>query len=269
MVRASCLRVSEPARLRRAPLRHVLHGSLAVMTLLIGGCLAQQRAAERLIDPALRADGELVVGQIDGDAQLVLGRHRVVDLEIREESFDGTGPLGPDERGRTRPTQQVRLELRLVGGQHEWTAECIGQRRQPGDQDFAAAADENRDEVAIACQLAGNQARWSLRASGKLGVDVSGQLVELPNVEQDSEPSARSERSFDVRLRLGHELWNAVPRPLPTPLLEVRSGGRWVAAMIFAEPERVWLSRDLVVSEGEPILTMLAALRLIPIGWEG
>lgn len=248
------------------------------MTLLIvslgaiAGCLAQQRAAEKLIDPRLRSQSEPLIGQLDGDRELVLGRYRVVDLERDEEPFSArpsvggsteSSPLAPDEAGRTRPTIQIRVELRLVGGASEWRAECVAQRRQPGDQDFAAAAEENRDEVALACQISSAEGpRWTVRASGKLGEVVDGRLVELGT-------EAREGRSFEVRMVFGHALWNALPRPLPTPLLELRRGDQAIAAMILAEPERVWLDPGLVVSEGEAILTTLAALRMLSLDWEG
>lgn len=243
-----------------------------ISSMVMAGCLAQQRAAEKLIDPQLRSQGEPLIAQVDGDRELVLGRYRVVDLRLEQEPFSvhprvaedsATSPLGPDEAGRTRPTIQTRLHLRLIGGASEWQAECVAQRRQPGDQDFAAAADENRDEVAFACQISTAEGpRWHVRASGKLGEVVDGRLVELLDEGEEG-------RSFALRLILGHALFNYVPRPLPTPLLELRRDEQAVAAMILAEPERVWLDEGLVVSEGEALLTTLAAVRMLSLDWEG
>jgi hypothetical protein len=138
------------------------------------------------------------------------------------------------------------------------------QRRLPPDGDFAAAADETRDEVALACQIAGDEQRYRLELGGVLGFDLSGTLRSV----DAREPAI----DLQIEVQIWFQLWKTVRRTLPTPLVQIRGelGGRratW-AAMIFGQPERVWFEQSLVAREGEPLLAALVALRLAPLGLE-
>lgn len=224
--------------------------------MLILACLAQQRPAEKLIDPRLRADAILLVAA--RGPELVFDRYRAVDVELREVEVDAVGLLPADARGRA--TQQQRLNLRMIGGEIDWQIECVVQRRQPADADFAAVADETRDEVAVACQLAGGEQRWRLQLGGVLGHDLLGRLVSV----DEREPAVE----LELELLVWYQLWKFVRRSLPTPLVQIRGEGGTRAAMIFGQPERVWFDRRLEASEGEVLLAALIALRLLPIGLE-
>jgi hypothetical protein len=233
------------------------------ITTLITSCGAQQSAAEKLIDPRLRSTGVLV--ERHGRA-LALGRYRVEQLRVEEEAFDGTGPLAADERGRTRPTQQLRLRFTLAGGTTPWSVECIGQRRQPPDHDLAAAADEGRDEIAVRCQLAGGEQRWVLRLDGTLASNLVGELVPA---------GADASAAKPVELLLWHQPWSIARRRLPASLALIRSGGGagvdggTEAALILDTPERAWLAPELDDRERELALAALLALRSLPLGWDG
>jgi hypothetical protein len=229
------------------------------LALVTAGCGVQQRAAESLIDPQLRSDGVLVERQ-QGVRDLELGRYRVVEVELAEEPFDGTGPLAPDAKGRTRPTQQVRLDFSLVGGTEVWTADCVGQRRQPPDYELAVETENPRDEIAVHCVLASAKQSWTLELDGDLGDNVSGRLYGGAN------------ESKSVELLLWHRLWNITRRRLPAPLALIRSEGPGVAgteaALILAKPERAWLDPALDDAHRELALTAMLALRLLPLGFE-
>ncbi len=236
--------------------RNRLHG-LALASLLTA-CLAQQRPAEKLIDPRLRADATLLVAA--RGPGLSFDRYRAVDVELRHEAFDGSGPLVANAGGR--PTQQQRMTLRMVGGETEWQVECVVQRRVPPDGDFAAVADETRDEVAVACQLRGGEQRWRAQLGGMLGSDLLGEIHSVDERELAVE--------FEVEVAVWHQVWKLVRRSLATPLVQIRGGqaGGTRAAMIFGQPERVWFDPRLEARDGEVLLAWLIALRLLPIGLE-
>jgi len=229
---------------------------LALGSALILGCLAQQKPAEKLIDPRLRNASTLLVAA--RGPELAFDRYRAVDLELRDEGFDGEGPLSVDARGRA--TQQQRMRMRMLGGEAPWTVECILRRRVPPDGDFAAAADETRDEVAIACQLGDGQQRWRLEIGGMLGSDLLGRISSV----DEREPAVE----LELELLVWYQLWKMVRRSLPTPLIQIRGQGRTKAAMIFGRPERVWFDSELEARDGEVLLACLMALRLLPIGLE-
>lgn len=247
----------------------VVGASLAVAV----GCGVQQRAAESLIDPRLRSEGVLVERQ-QGVRDLELGRYRVVEIELEDEPFDGSGPLAPDADGRSRPTQQLRLGFSLVGGAAAWTARCVGQRRQPPDADLAAVSGDPRDEIAIRCALTGGkpgggdpggeQQAWTLEIGGDLGGNLLGRLY-------TTTASDRPEKIVEVLL--WHRLFNITRRRLPTALALIRSGDEAAdatteAALILDKPERAWLDPALDDAQRELALTAMLALRLLPLGFE-
>lgn len=243
-------------------------GLLTAVVLLISSCGAQQRAAEQLIDPRLRSEGVLVERQ-SARRDLELGRYRVEQLRVQDEPFDGSGPLAPDENGRTRPTEQLHLEFTLTGGATPWTADCVGQRRQPPDHDLAAAADERRDEVAVRCQIAnqianqiaGAEQRWVLRIDGNLGANMVGSLERAGGGEAES--AAKT-----VEIIMWHRIWNISRRRLPASLARIGSRSGSEAALILATPERAWLAPELDDIQRELALTALLALRLMPLGFD-
>lgn len=228
----------------------------ASLLLMITSCGVQQQAAERLIDPQLREQGVLIERHSRRDLQL--GRYRVEALQLDEQAFDGTGPLAPDAAGRTRPTQQWRLQFTLLG-ESTWTVQCVGQRRQPPDHDLAAAADELRDEVAARCQLTDGTQRWSLRIDGDLASNLIGELEPLDD---------RDRASKVVEIVMWHRLWNVSRRRLPASLALIRGEGATEAALILDAPERAWLAPRLDASARELALSSLLALRLLPLGFD-
>jgi hypothetical protein len=230
--------------------------TLTLASTLIFACLAQQKPAEKLIDPRLRDDATLLTAE--RGPGLRFDRYRVVDVRHRDEPYAGAGPLSADSHGRA--TQQQRTTLRMIGGEHEWQVECVTQRRVPADADFAAAADETHDEVAVACQIRGGEQRWRLQLGGVLGRDLIGELHSVDEREIAVE--------YEVELQVWYQLWKFVRRSLPTPLVQIRGEGGTKAAMIFGRPERVWFDRRLEAGDGEVLLASLMALRLLPIGLE-
>jgi hypothetical protein len=248
--------------------RFAFHGLILATSLVVtGGCGVQQRAAESLIDPQLRSDGVMVERQ-QGVRDLELGRYRVVDIELTDEPFDGNGPLAPDADGRTRPTQQMHLDFALVGGAVPWTADCIGQHRQPPDHDLAAIAGDPRDEIAVRCVLAGGDQNWTLELDGDLGGNLLGRLYTQPSPDSPQVDTP----SKVVEVLLWHRLWNITRRRLPASLALIRTETgadmHTEAALILDKPERAWLDPALDDAGRELALTAMLALRLLPLGFE-
>lgn len=230
----------------------------AASLLAITSCGAQQQAAEKLIDPRLHEQGVLVERQ-SGRRDLELGRYRVEALQLDDQPFDGSGPLAPDAKGRTRPTQQWRLQFSLRGGETSWDVECVGQRRQPPDHDLAAAVDELRDEIAVRCQLAGGEQRWLLKIDGSLAANMAGELESIDDRERASKV---------VEIVMWHRMWNVSRRRLPASLALIRADGETEAALILDAPERAWLAPELDANERELALASMLALRLLPLGFD-
>ncbi|PRQ10068.1 hypothetical protein [Enhygromyxa salina] len=256
-----------------------LKGRFQLFLLALGlcsGCGVQQRAAEKLIDPQLHSEGVLVERQ-RGVRDLEMGRYRVEGLQIEDQPFDGTGPLAPDASGRTRPTTQLRMSFTLVGGAQPWTAACIGQRRQPTDHDLAAVADEQRDEVAVRCQISsevasssgsstmGHPTHWELRIEGPLTNNLLGSLA--PVAVDPSSPSSPTQSKV-VEVVMWYQLWSFTRRPLPAALAVIRGEGGSEAALILDAPERAWLDAGLDDAGRELALTTMLALRLLPLGFD-
>ena len=229
-----------------------------LMLAVCSGCGVQQRAAEKLIDPQLHREGVLVERQ-RGVRDLELGRYRVEGLHIEAQPFDGSGPLTPDASGRTRPTTQQRMSFTLAGGAQAWTAECVGQRRQPADHDLAAVADEQRDEVAMHCQIASTSGHWVLRIDGPLTNNLLGSLSPAGG---SSDVGGKI-----VEVVMWHQLWGFTRRPLPASLAVIRGDGGTEAALILDAPERAWLDAGLDDEGRELALTTMLALRLLPLGF--
>lgn len=241
-----------------------MSGRFQLFLLLLGlcsGCGTQQRPAEKLIDPQLRSEGVLVERQ-RGVRDLELGGYRVEGLTIEEQPFDGSGPLAPDASGRTRPATQQQISFTLSGGAQDWTAECIGQRRQPADHDLAAVADEQREEVAVQCQITqagGSAARWVLRIHGPLTNNLLGSLS----------PAGSETGGKIVEVVMWHQLWGFTRRHLPASLVVIRGDRGIEAALILDVPERAWLDAELDDAGRELALTAMLALRLLSLGFDG
>ena len=242
--------------------------SMGLASLLaVGACTT--RAAEKLIDPRLRETGELLEREGRGQT-LVLGPYRVAGLERQEAPPDlgggfGAAAMGSDER--TRPSHLLSLDFGLTGGPRAWRVSCQGQRRQPADHDFAAVADEQRDEVAMRCTLeaereGGEPEIWTLSLAGTLADNILGELV---GPGPTSEAPTRA-----IELLMWHRVWNISRRHLPASLVEVRSldGRQTDAALIMAPREQAMLDAALEPGERALVMATMLAIRLMPLGFD-
>lgn len=241
---------------------------ICLLSLILAGsaCSIRQRAAEKLLDPQLLAEGDALERE-QGGRDLQLGPYRVVGLEQSE------APRAESEGGQGRPTLEYQLRFTLEHtqaprAQLPWRADCTGVRRQPIDHDFAAAADEARDEVALRCVFAqgeaqGDQAeRWELELAGTLANNLFGELVSTRAAAGD--PSANKR----VEVLMWHRVWKISRRPLPASLATVLGAEGSEAALILSGRERAWLAPTLAEQQRGLAMATLLALRLIPLGFE-
>ncbi|NVB38706.1 hypothetical protein G6O69_12765 [Pseudenhygromyxa sp. WMMC2535] len=236
------------------------------------GCSAQQHAAEKLVDPRLRAQGVLLEHNAGRSRQgdLDLGGYRVSAFDLREEPQD-VALLTPEASGRTRPGQQLQLRFELLTpAGARWTSACVAERRQPADHDLAAVADEAHEEIALRCTLAPlgeDPQRWTLSLAGSLDENLLGSLEpdDGPNTQADTDtPPARAHA---VEVMMWRELFDLdlARKRLPASLAVVR-GEQSEAALILDSPERAWLDPALDEGQRALVLTALISLRLLPLG---
>ncbi len=220
----------------------------------MAGCSLEQRAAVKLIDPTLAERGGPLERTGRGQP-LVLGDLRVEDLEVLDWA-PGEPPLPPSE-GRARPAQRQRLRATVRAGTASFEVDCLGARRQPRDADFAAAADERRDEIAIECSISNREApTHRFHLEGALGRNLQGQLA-----------GPEGSPVWTVELLRYVKVWRVVPREIPVPLAQVRDADGAVAAMPLGPPERVWMAPRLDDASRARTFAVLVALRFMPLGW--
>ena len=125
--------------------------------------------------------------------------------------------------------------------------------------DYAAALDENQDEIAVACDLGrDNKQGWAFVTEAELSHNFAGTLTEHG-----------SERSLTVEVVMYVERFGKLRRHLPDPVAQVRDGETIVAAMVLARPEQAWVSRSSEPEVVDAAMSAMLALRFLPLGLEG
>lgn len=266
------------ARSEYATALRTLHGNrrrpvLALLALAWGytsGCALEQRMAIEVIDAPLRETGqELQTSQSPRD-EIRLGHYTIAAIE-RRNTRDGT-PILPNLKPRPSTFYHLSFELRSTDTQDLATtfwASCVAERRVAQNSDFAAAADESHDEVALTCTLThANTSTWTLRAQGDVSRGLSGEV--LPVVASKPGPGAQTlpitEPLFEVEVLARRRFFGAVARELPFPVAQLRQGHKATAAMLLDTPERAWLAKELSLTNRDLAITTMVALRLLPLG---
>lgn len=125
--------------------------------------------------------------------------------------------------------------------------------------DYAAVLDENRDEIAVACDLGrGGEHQWAFVTEAELSRNFAGTLSEQG-----------SERSLTVEVVMYVERFGKLRRHLPDAVAQVRDGETIVAAMVLAKPEQAWVSRSSEPDVVDAAMSAMLALRFLPLGLEG
>ena len=229
---------------------------MALLSGLSTGCVWARRASVDAVDPELRAKGqELARG--DEPNGFRLGSYLVSAPKLARETPED-GALAED--GAPRPVVQHRLDLGLdADGDRTWAIRCTSQRRQPASMDYAAALDENQDEIAVRCDLdRDSKQQWAFVTEAELSHNFAGTLTEHG-----------TERSLTVEVVMYVERFGKLRRHLPDPVAQVRDGETIVAAMVLARPEQAWVSRSSEPEVIDAAMSAMLALRFLPLGLEG
>lgn len=228
--------------------------------LLICGCLGH-RDVEKLVDPALRAKStKYERSRLRGG--FALGPYQVMQRRLKRwpAGDRNKAPATPDTPAR--PGEFIELDAEVQTGAAMWSIRCEALREPTAGSDFAAVLDEYDHTVAIDCEFwddAGS--RWAFASKGSLAANLGGSLE--PQVT--SVPGG----ALDVEVLMWRRRFDRIKRHLPHAVAQVRAGQTTVAAMVLARPEHAWVSSDASPAHRDVAMVTLAALRLLPLGFEG
>lgn len=250
-----------PQRLRRvgeAILPRVsARGSLALVAvgLALGGCTFARRASVNAVDTQLRARGDHLTRDEDADS-LRMGDYQVESLEVEQTKVDPDGVLAKQDIARPIIQHHLHMQMRSPSG-GRWQVECTQQRRQSTSADYAAVVEENRDDVAVTCDLrAGSDARWRFVTEADVAHNFRGRLT---SAQADASP-------LDIEILVYIQRFGWLRRHLPDPVAQVRQKDTAVAAMLLGRPEEAWVSAELDPALAEPSVATMLALRHLPLG---
>ncbi len=230
-----------------------------VLLVLPLSCTWARRASLDAVDPELRAKGAQLHRTDESDG-FRLGSYRVTAPKLERQAPNAGGLLTSDDT--PRPVVQHRLDLGLAAAAsgRQWAIQCTSQRRQPPSMDYAAALGENRDEIAVVCDLdsgaePSTAVKWAFRTEAELSHNFAGRLID-----------AGSERHLDVEVVVWVERFGKIRRHLPDPVAQVRDGDTTVAAMVLSRPEQAWISEGVEPEIAEAALSTMLAIRYLPLG---
>ncbi|HFE47635.1 MAG TPA: hypothetical protein ENJ18_19460 [Nannocystis exedens] len=261
------------------PLQSNQRRSILPLALLVlswsgtSGCALEQRMAVEVIDAPLRETGQELQASRSPSDELRLGSYTITSIQ-RQHTRDGT-PLLPDLKPRPSTFYHLSFELQRSDAQHATTSfwvNCVAERRVAQNSDFAAAADESHDEVALTCTLHNkNTNTWTLSAQGDVNRGLSGSVGHVGGAKSEhpaEEPplSTPSRSAFEVEVLARRRFFGAVARELPFPVAQLRREHHASAAMLLDTPERAWLAKGLSHDDRELALATMVALRLLPLG---
>ena len=240
------------------------------------GCALEQRMAVEVIDAPLRETGQELQASRSPSDELHLGPYIITSIQ-GQHTRDGT-PLLPDLKPRPSTFYHLSFELQRSDAQQPTTSfrvSCVAERRVAQNNDFAAAADESHDEVALTCSLHNENAdTWTLSAQGDVSRGLSGSVRHIGGAKSEhpaqvpplSTPSNPSNSAFEVEVLARRRFFGAVARELPFPVAQLRREHQATAAMLLDTPERAWLAKGLSHADRELALATMVALRLLPLG---
>ncbi len=239
---------------------------LTLAWICASGCALEQRMAVEVIDAPLRESGQELQASRGMDDAIHLGPYTVCAIE-RHNTRDGT-PLLPDLKPRPSTFYHLSFELQSTDAHGPTTSfwtRCIAERRVAQNSDFAAAAGESHDEVALTCSLRDTNANtWTLSALGDVSRGLSGRVQPTDKTGPQVQPSPNS--TFEIEVLARRRFFRAVARELPFPVAQLRREHRASAAMLLDTPERAWLAEELNPDDRLLALATMLALRLLPLG---
>ena len=234
---------------------HVRLGLALVVLGIASGCATLRRDSLKAIDAEVQQQPRLVRARAQGGFRL--GPYTIVQRKLREHALDREPALTIE--GPPRPTWRWDLELELaIDRGATWKGRCIGTRRSNIDSDFGTVAGVANDDVAITCDFDGADMKWHFAAKGRLDGNIFGELV------ADDASAAPS----TVEILLWMKRMKLISRHLAEPVAQVRHGERVVAAMVLSRPEWAWVQRAEPDRMKAAAMITLAAIRLLPLGFD-
>ena len=214
----------------------------------------------KVIDPMLTGQGTAYerAGTLGGYR---LGPYAIRKKSMRRQSVSGVDPMGPTDLPRPGERILLTVELSAPTRGSMWTATCEGLRKPTLEDEYAAVLDETRDAVRITCEVAdGKGTTWDFEAEGLLSGNFGGTVT--------ARDRTLAEGKLDVEILLYRRRFDAVKRHLHEPVAQIKNGRDAVAAMILARPELAFVAPKASSELTEVSLTVLAALDLMPLGFE-
>ena len=234
---------------------HVRFGLALVVLGIASGCATLRRDSLKAIDPEVQKQPRLVRARAHGGFRL--GPYTIVQRKLREHALDRQPAATID--GPPRPTWRWDLELELArDGGATMRGRCTGTRRSNIDSDFGTVAGVANDDVAIECDFDGDDMKWHFVAGGRLDGNIFGELVA-------DDASATPSK---VEILLWMKRVKLISRHLAEPVAQVRRGPRVVAAMVLSRPEWAWVQRTEPDRMKTAAMITLAAIRLLPLGFD-
>lgn len=232
---------------------------LLLPAFLFCGCLGHKDAA-KVLDPLLLAEGSKHERARHPDG-FALGEYVVSKKRLKRRPSGSAGTSStPDQP--TSPGEVLELDAEVTRGSTVWSVRCEAKRTPTASADYGAVLDESRDAVSIECDLwTQSGERWTFTSQGSLGSNLGGKL--------DSTTTKVYGGALEVEVLMWRRRFNRIRRHLPQPVAQVKAGRKAVAAMVLARPEEAWIAKDAPEELRDPAMATLAALRLLPMGFEG
>jgi hypothetical protein len=237
-----------------------LRSGLLVGLMLAVSCGYGRKDTAKVVDPTLVGQGTAY------ERQGTLGGFTLGPYAIRKTKLErrpaNLGPMGPSDVSRPGEEISLTAEVSIPTRGRTWVATCVGRRKPTLEDEYAAVLDEAREAVEITCELSSGQgATWKFEAQGLLSGNFGGTVT--------PERTTESASSLDVEILLYRRRFDTVKRHLNEPVAQVKSGRQAIAAMILSRPELAWVAPGAPAELEEVSMTVLAALDLIPLGFEG
>ena len=217
-----------------------------LLCLCVVACLGHKDAA-KVIDPPLRAEGELLRRERHRGG-FALGRYTVTKHALK----------------RTPAARAERLQLELsldAPDKRRWTTRCDATRARTQQDDYGAVLGESKDALKVRCELSDQAGvQWTFEAEGTLDKNIGGKIVPKDQTIFGG--------ALNVEILMWRKRFNRIRRHLPQPVAQVKLGSSAIAAMVLARPEQAWLATDATPQFQEVALATLAAIDLLPLGLE-
>lgn len=249
-------------------------------------CAFEPRAAERFLDPQLRARG-IAYPTVQSARAITAGpwklqRARESALALPPSGQGATFETPGDGRAR-QDTSYVFQTFDTRTNEPVATTACAAARRQGPAAALASAAELPSDEVSLSCLIEVGETTFSLTLRGRLDQNLWGTWRESTPTSSPA-PMSVERRGGRVEVLLHHEIWGRVPARTPTAIIQLfaenpgesdaaswessKHSIRAVAAATFGRHGTLWMSPSLDEIASAGAVSILGAHLFAPFPWE-